>query len=194
MAIFLPQYLKFFREKGYKTDLELAKQQVSSQYKLFTNLGDEIDTDELILRIVGYKEEKINVIDNLKEFKQDTEIFVGEELVDYYLLRDALKNSLNNGFANFIANTSKTIAVSMLTLIISGFFITKTIDILNHGTTTFEILTLIIQCLNFLLFSLTILYMFFSTMSGKNNRARLLSSIVDIIIQEKQKLETNSNS
>jgi len=189
MLIIFPKYLQVFRESGFKTDLKLAREPIKSSRKLFTKIGEEIDIEGFIYKIVGYKVESPCYLENIRLFKKEIENFVGEEIGDYYLLRDSIKIKLDSGFINFIAGASRTVMISIITLLISSIFITKLIDILNSGTTTIEVLTLIIQCLNFIVFSLVIIYMFFLSTSSNNNRARLLLSVVEIIINDKEKYQ-----
>lgn len=192
MLFFLKPYLTEFRKRSDKDELKLVKEQSKRKCKLFIRLGEEFDTDLFIYETVGELDERNSDLADLKVFKARIIEKIGPNVNDYYLIREAIHLKLNSGFLYFLSDISKKILVSALTVAISGLFVTRAINIIINDESKWGLLTLISQCVNFGLFTLTVIYMFHYSFKGMKYRALLLKSIVELIIKEKEK-EGNKN-
>lgn len=186
MFVLLKPYLKAFRDSSDHDELKLVKSFRNASSKLYTCLGDEFDTDLFIYETVGDIDSSTGDLANIKLFKIKLTEKIGNNLNDYYLLREAIEIKLKSGFLYFLSDITNKILVSAITVILSGLFITKAINIINNDESEWGLLTLLIQCANFGLITLIIVYMFFYSFKGMKNRASLLKNVIDLIIKEKE--------
>ncbi|MGG2054660.1 hypothetical protein ABFY48_09680 [Lysinibacillus pakistanensis] len=187
IVLLLKPYLNALRDRSDNDDFKLAKDQNPRKCKLFIRVGEEFDTDLFIYEAVGDLDEGKSELADLKVFKTKIMEKIGSNLNDYYLIREAIDLKLKSGFIYFLSDISKKIFISAITVVISGLFVVRAINIINLDESKWSLLTLLFQCVNFGLLTLIFLYMFYYNFKGKRNRALLLKSIIDLIINEKEK-------
>ena len=173
------------------SNLEFVKVQPKRHYNLFTWLGEEKSSDRIIYELIGNVIEKPTTIETLKELKKLIEIKLNGDLIDYHLVREMIKSSRKESFAEFLRNSIAvgSIGVAIISGIIKEGYIKKFIDFLGLNDLNL-LVSILIGGIYFLLL-LIVISTFYTIMSKPKRRANIVLMILDEIIKEK---ETNNNN
>ncbi|MGN4124871.1 hypothetical protein ACMGD3_07620 [Lysinibacillus sphaericus] len=183
------------REKFNKEEIENRLYKVKNRkmhYSMFTWLGEEMDTDLIIYDLIGEDFEKTNTIESIKLFKRTVEIKVGEDLTDYYALRDFIQTGLKSNFSEYLKGTVGKLTVSaVLVAIIPLVFKNNPIPEIKLDFNSDLFISIIYIILYFFIF-ITFISIIYNMFIKPRRRAKLLLSVLNIIIQEKETKSSTS--
>ncbi|MGE7917955.1 hypothetical protein ACQKM9_03265 [Viridibacillus sp. NPDC093762] len=170
----------FSSNSANKKQLKNAKQKKFKSKYLFTWLGDEPPLDYLFFDIVGHTRVHLDFKQNLVDFKLMVREKLGEDLEDYYLLRDVLKLRLNKSFLQIIGDYSKSIFPGIVIAFTTAYFIQRA----NNSENTFDLYRIYIYFILFVLFIIFVLINIGFTFARERNRAEMLLLVLERIIEE----------
>ncbi|MGE6601500.1 hypothetical protein ACQKEY_07215 [Lysinibacillus fusiformis] len=174
---------KKFNENEIKNRLYNVKNR-KIHYSMFTWLGEEIDTDLILFDLIGEEFEKTDSIDTLKRVIKLIKSKVGNDITDYYILRDFVHAGLKNNFSEYLKGSISKFTVSAAFLAILPL-IFKNISIANikFEINEYTMINIVFLILYFFI-SITFISIFYNMFIKPKRRAKLLLNVLNIIIND----------
>ncbi|MGE8004228.1 hypothetical protein [Lysinibacillus sp. NPDC093216] len=187
--------LVWMRNKFNKNEIENRLYKVKNRkmhYSMFTWLGEEIDTDLILFDLIGEEFEKTDSIDTMKRVKEVIVNKMGNDLTDYYVLRDFVQAGLKNNFSEYLKGSISKITVSAAFLaILPLIFKNISISNLKFEINDYTIINIIFIILYFFI-SITFISIFYNMFIKPKRRAKLLLNVLNIIIKNMESEKSKS--
>ncbi|WP_431030040.1 hypothetical protein [Lysinibacillus sp. LZ02] len=167
-----------------ESNLKFVKSSPKRMYILFNWLGEEKSSDRIIYELVGDIIDKPSTLETLRELKRVIENKIGEEMGDYYLIREMLKNSTKYNFGEYFNGLFQTIILgtigtTIVTLLIKEIKIPSKFDM--------DIIVLLLDIFIYSFFIIGFISILYQIVSKSKRRANTVLLVLDEIIKEKEK-------
>lgn len=192
LFIFLLRLFVWFRLKSNedekKRNIIFVKKELEKHDSLFTWLGEEKNSDRIIFELIGDEYQgnlkKYKSVTSLKKLKRILKSKIGEDITDYYIVREYINNSRKESFGSFFKNVINKLALGSLVLAILNVVLKSD----NYKLLlNIEIPTLPFKLLLYLLMFVMVLAIIFDMFTKAKNRSNVVIIILDEIIREMER-------
>lgn len=186
-------YRKKTNENEIKQNLEFVKKPLEKHDSLFTWLGEEKNTDKIIFELIGneYNEQQnkeYKAVESLKSIKDILKTQIGEDLTDYYIVREFIKKSRQDSFGEFVKKVFNNLAIGTLIFTVVAAIL-KNENLQEY--LKFDLAILPIKIIVLIFYLLMILALIFDFIMKDKIRSNVLIIILDEIIKEKEMKAAN---
>ncbi|MFJ7662387.1 hypothetical protein ACIQXW_08295 [Lysinibacillus sp. NPDC097162] len=162
----------------YNEAEKLSQGKAGESVPIFTWIADEPSIEKLFFDIIGKEKSVGNFKEDILNLKQKVIDYIGENIYDYYILKNVLQQRLDGGIVNIFRATSKSVITSVVTACITTLVLNK-LELDYY--LSIAILLGLIGLLLYSIFSASYVFV------RQKNRLEILIQIINTIIYEKEK-------